>query len=261
MTSLMKKDKKFEWDEKCEEAFQLLKQKLITAPVLTLLDDSGIYDVYSEASKNGLGYVLMQNEKVIAYASRQLKPHEVNYYTHDLELAAIIFALKIWRHYLYGVNCRIYTDHKNTLSRKTSHGLNTLIAVDELCREMRKMNLEVVEWGAPTSILANLSIQPTIFDEIRENQAGDVKLDKIREKIRQGKATNFIIHEGGSLKYKGRWCVPHKREEVKRKLMEEGHNTPYSIERKKPCNHWKFLDGSGYFNGLCDLPPKVEEWE
>ncbi|XP_021743391.1 uncharacterized protein LOC110709476 [Chenopodium quinoa] len=75
MTSLMKKDKKFEWDDKCEEAFQLLKQKLITAAVLTLSDESGIYDEYRDASKNGLGCVLMQNGKVIAYASRQLKPH------------------------------------------------------------------------------------------------------------------------------------------------------------------------------------------
>ncbi|XP_021751348.1 uncharacterized protein LOC110717016 [Chenopodium quinoa] len=94
---------------------------------------------------------------------------------------------------------------------------------------MRKMNLEVVEWGVPAGILANLSIQPTIFDEIRENQAGDVKLDGIREKIKQGKATDFKIHEDGSLRYKGRWCVPQKCEEVKRKLMEEGHNTLYSV--------------------------------
>ncbi|XP_021727252.1 uncharacterized protein LOC110694391 [Chenopodium quinoa] len=103
MTSLMENDKKFEWDEKCEKAFQLMKQKLITAPVLTLPDDSEIYDVYSDASKNGKGCVRMQNGKVITYASRPLKPHEVNYPTHDLELAAIIFALNIRRHYLYGM--------------------------------------------------------------------------------------------------------------------------------------------------------------
>ncbi|XP_021765942.1 uncharacterized protein LOC110730448 [Chenopodium quinoa] len=91
------------------------------------------------------------------------------------------------------------------------------------------MNLEVVKWGVPTGILANLSIQPTKFDEIRENQAEDVKLDRIREKIKQGKATDFKIHEDGSLSYKGRWCVPQKCEELKRKLMEEGHNTPYLL--------------------------------
>ena len=69
--------------------------------------------VYSDASQQGLGYVLMQNDRLIVYASRQLKKHEENYPTHDLELAAVVFALKIWRHYLYGVPCRIFTDHKS----------------------------------------------------------------------------------------------------------------------------------------------------
>ena len=79
-------------------SFQVLKERLTTAPVLTLPNSSESYDVYSDASKNGLGCVLMQYRKVIAYASRQLKPYEVNYPTHDFELAAIVFALKIWRH-------------------------------------------------------------------------------------------------------------------------------------------------------------------
>ena len=113
MTNLMKKDKKFEWTEECEGAFQTLKERLTTAPILTLPDNTSEYLAYSDASKNGLGCVLMQDRKLISYASRQLKPHEVNYPNHDLELAAIIFALKIWRHYLYGVNCKIYTDHQS----------------------------------------------------------------------------------------------------------------------------------------------------
>ena len=78
---------------------------------MTLSDDSGNFEIYSDASLNGLGCVFMQHCKVIAYASRQLKPHEMNYPTHDLELAAIIFALKIWRHYLYGEKYKIFTDH------------------------------------------------------------------------------------------------------------------------------------------------------
>ena len=80
--------------------------------------------MYSDASKNGLGCVLMQDRKVIAYASRQLKPPEVNYPTHSLELAAIVFALKIWRHYLYGVKVRIYTDHKGLKYIFTQRELN-----------------------------------------------------------------------------------------------------------------------------------------
>ncbi|XP_057538116.1 uncharacterized protein LOC130815644 [Amaranthus tricolor] len=124
MTSLMKKEKKFEWTDECEQAFMTLKERLTTAPVLTLPDPKLDYTVYSDASKKGLGCVLMQDRKVIAYASRQLKVHEVNYPTHDLELAAIVFALKIWRHYLYGVKCRIYTDHQSLKYLYTQPDLN-----------------------------------------------------------------------------------------------------------------------------------------
>nr|GFC88418.1 putative reverse transcriptase domain, aspartic peptidase domain protein [Tanacetum cinerariifolium] len=74
---------------------------------------TSVTEIYSDASKKGLGCVLMQHGKVIAYALRQLKPYEVNYPTHDLELAAVVFALMIWRHYLYGESCDVFTDHKS----------------------------------------------------------------------------------------------------------------------------------------------------
>ncbi|KAM1551782.1 hypothetical protein ACFX10_043867 [Malus domestica] len=119
-----RKDVKFEWDNKCEQSFQQLKYYLTHAPVLALPDDSGNYEVYSDASLNGLGCVLMQHGRVITYASRQLKPHEKNYPMHDLELAAIIFALKIWRHYLYGEKCKIFTDHKSLQYLFTQKYLN-----------------------------------------------------------------------------------------------------------------------------------------
>ncbi|KAD6453304.1 hypothetical protein E3N88_08009 [Mikania micrantha] len=113
LTSLTHKDKKFDWGDKQEAAFNLLKQKLCTAPILSLPKGCDDFVVYCDASKQGLGCVLMQREKVIAYASRQLKVHEKNYTTHDLELGAVVFALKIWRHYLYGTKCTIFTDHKS----------------------------------------------------------------------------------------------------------------------------------------------------
>jgi len=113
LTNLLKNDTKFVWDEKCEKSFQLLKEKLTTTPVLTLPDIHKDFVVYCGASKNGLGCVLMQEGKVVAYASRQLKVHEQNYPTHDLELVAVVHALKIWRHYLIGNKCDIYTDHKS----------------------------------------------------------------------------------------------------------------------------------------------------
>ena len=86
---------------------------MTTAPVLTLPEGTQGFVVYCDASRVGLSCVLMQNDKVIAYASRQLKVHERNYPTHDLELAAIVFALKIWRHYLYGVHVHVFTNHKS----------------------------------------------------------------------------------------------------------------------------------------------------
>ncbi|GJS29815.1 putative reverse transcriptase domain-containing protein [Tanacetum coccineum] len=92
----------FEWGEKEEEAFQQLKQKLCSAPILSLPEGSENFMVYCDASHKGLGTVLMQKEKDIAYASWQLKIHEKNYTTHDLELGAVVFTLKIWRHYMYG---------------------------------------------------------------------------------------------------------------------------------------------------------------
>ncbi|GJR57509.1 putative reverse transcriptase domain-containing protein [Tanacetum coccineum] len=113
LTELTQKNKKYIWGEDQESAFQLLKQKLCEAPILTLPEGNDDFVVYCDASLQGLGAVLMQREKVIAYASRQLKPHEENYTTHDLELGAVVFALKIWRHYLYGTKCTVFTDHKS----------------------------------------------------------------------------------------------------------------------------------------------------
>nr|GEX86947.1 putative reverse transcriptase domain-containing protein [Tanacetum cinerariifolium] len=113
LTKLMRKGEKLVWDEEREKSFEELKKRLVSASILTLLSGSGGFQIYSDASKKGLGCVLMQHGKVIAYASRQLKPYEANYPTHDLELAAVVFALKIWRHYLYGETCDIFTDHKS----------------------------------------------------------------------------------------------------------------------------------------------------
>ena len=113
LTKLLWKGVKFEWDDKCQSSFEQLKKILVEVPVLTQPTPGREYAMYSDASKIGLGCVLMQNGKVVAYSSRQLKPHEQNYPTHDLELAEVVIALKIWRHNLYGEKCRIFTDHKS----------------------------------------------------------------------------------------------------------------------------------------------------
>ncbi|GKF05313.1 putative reverse transcriptase domain-containing protein [Tanacetum coccineum] len=113
MTKLTQKSVKFNWGEKEETAFQTLKQKLCSAPILALPKGSENFIVYCDASHKGLVAVLMNKKKVIAYASRQLKIHEKNYTTHDLELGAVVFSLKMWRHYLYGTKYVVFTDHKS----------------------------------------------------------------------------------------------------------------------------------------------------
>jgi hypothetical protein len=111
MTALLAKKVEFKWTPACQESFEMLKQKLTTIPVLVLPDVHKPFSVYCDASYTGLGCVLMQEGKVVAYSSRQLKVHEKNYPTHDLELAVVVHALKTWRH--YGQKCDIYTDHKS----------------------------------------------------------------------------------------------------------------------------------------------------
>ncbi|GKD79345.1 putative reverse transcriptase domain-containing protein, partial [Tanacetum coccineum] len=107
------RNQKYEWSVEQEEVLQTLKNNLCEAPILSLPDGVEDFVVYCGASNQGLGCVLIQRNKVIAYASRQLKIHEKNYITHDLELGAVVFALKTLRHYLYGTKSVIYTDHKS----------------------------------------------------------------------------------------------------------------------------------------------------
>jgi hypothetical protein len=113
LTRLLEKGVPFVWTNDCEVSYQALKNKLVNAPILALPESGKRFTVYMDASRIGLGCVLMQEGRVISYGSRQLKKHVGNYPTHDLEFAAIVFALKSWRHYLYGESYDIYTDHKS----------------------------------------------------------------------------------------------------------------------------------------------------
>jgi hypothetical protein len=124
MTALTQKGKEFKWTEACERSFQELKTRLTFAPILVLPDIHRSFIVYCDASRQGLGCILMQDEKVVAYASRQLKKHEENYPTHDFKLAAIVHALKIWRHCLIGNKCEIFTNHKSLKYIFTQPNLN-----------------------------------------------------------------------------------------------------------------------------------------
>jgi hypothetical protein len=124
MTALLAKKVEFKWTPACQESFEMLKKKLIISLVFIPRDVHKPFSVYCDASYTGLGCVLMQEGRVVAYLSRQLKIHEKNYPTHDLELAAVFHALKTWRHYLYGQKCDIYTNHKSLKYIFTQSELN-----------------------------------------------------------------------------------------------------------------------------------------
>ena len=124
MTRLTRNEVKFEWNDLCEKAFQELNRRHTLAPILIVLKQGQRYTMYCDASKDELGCVLMQSERVVAYGSRQLKNHERNYPTHDMELVAIVFAFKIWHHYLYGERFEVFSNHKSLKYIFTQRDLN-----------------------------------------------------------------------------------------------------------------------------------------
>ncbi|KAJ4748698.1 polyprotein [Rhynchospora pubera] len=178
LTELLHKGVKFVWEERQEKSFQELKNRIVTAPVLAMPISGREYDVYTDASKSGLGCVLMQEKHVIAYASRQLRPHEQNYPTHDLELAVVIFALKIWRHYLYGVKCKIYTDHQSLKYIFTQKELN--LRQRRWLELMKDYDLEILYHAGKANLVADalsrksrmnavtlLTQEPRLLEEMR----------------------------------------------------------------------------------------------
>ncbi|KAK1609082.1 hypothetical protein QYE76_032755 [Lolium multiflorum] len=265
MTQLLKKDKKFEWTDKCEESFQKLKARLTTVPILIMPDITKPFDIYCDASKNGLGCVLMQEGKVISYLSRQLKQHEQNYPTHDLELAAVVLALKVWRHYLMGNRCEIYSDHKSLKYIFTQKELNMRqrrwielikdydleihyhpgkanVVADALSRQPCQLNSMIAEEQpslyqefeqfrlelVSEGYLASIELQPTLISQIKEAQKGNASIDGIKSQIAAGKAPGFTEDEEGVLWYNGRLCVPSDSE-LKQVILKEAHDTLYSI--------------------------------
>jgi hypothetical protein len=268
LTRLTQKGVRFEWSEECEQSFQELKRRLVSAPILTIPDGSGGLVIYSDASKQGLGCVLMQHGRVVAYASRQLKPYEQNYPTHDMELAAVVFALKIWRHYLYGVQCEIFTDHKSlkyiftqkelnmrqrrwlelikdydltikyhpgkanvvsdALSRKSTGNLAAMLTTQRHILENLRKLRIEVRLHEPGAKLTNLRVQPTLVERIKVAQAGDLQLQKMKLMVESGAPSEFCIHEDGSLRFGNRLCVPNDPN-LKEEILSEAHNTGYTV--------------------------------
>ena len=175
LTKLTKKNVNFVWSQKCEQAFNELKDKLTSAPILTIMDGSEGLTVYTDAYGTGLGAVLMQNGKVIAYASRQLKTHEKNYATHDLELLAVVFALKMWRHYLLGEKFELFTDHKSLkylftqkdLNMRQQRWLEFLASYDlDILYTPGKANIVADALSRNHALITNLEVKPVVMDRI-----------------------------------------------------------------------------------------------
>ncbi|GJV88246.1 putative reverse transcriptase domain-containing protein [Tanacetum coccineum] len=212
LTILTQKSKTFNWGEEHEYAFQTLKDKLCNAPVLALLDRSEDFVVYCDASRIGLGCMLMQRGKVIAYASRQLKIHKNNYTTHYLELGAVVFALKIWRHYLYGTKSVIYKDHKS---------LQYIFSQKELNMRQRRWielfsdyDCEIRYHPSKANVDRILTAQKEAVDESARLQKG---LDEMIE-----------LSNDGALYYLDRIWVPLKGD-VRTLIMDEAYKSNYFV--------------------------------
>ena len=268
LTNLLKKDQKFEWSDTCQHSFEELRQRLTTTPVLALPSGKDGYVVYSDASRQGLGCVLMQDGRVIAYASRQLKKHEQNYLTHDLELAAVVFALMIWRHYLDGVPCQIFTDHKSLQYIFTQKELNLKqrrwlklikdydctieyhpgkanVVADALSRKPEgsytylqtvylPLLIELRSLGVQLQVadtgtpLASFYVRFLLVDQIKEGQKQVSEMIKLRAEIEGGRKPEFQIRDDGVIVRGSRMCVPEIGE-LKREIMEEAHSSAYAM--------------------------------
>ncbi|KAI3728470.1 hypothetical protein L6452_17107 [Arctium lappa] len=281
LTSLTRKNVKFLWTDVQNQAFQTLKRKLCEAPILSLPEGSEDFVVYSDASKMGLGCVLMQRGKVIAYASRQLKEHEKNYPTHDLELAAVVFALKLWRHYLYGTKCTLFTDHKSfkyifdqkELNMRQRRWLELLKGYDcDLLFHPGKANVVVDALnrkshdGGVKLSLTRIDVVSSLVESIKTWQVEALKEQNLKSEI-MVKQSELLTEDSRGLKlFQGRIWVPKlggNRELLLEDAHKSKHGVPQSIvsdrDSRFTSNFWadlqKELAGEKQFVG----PENVQE--
>jgi hypothetical protein len=265
ITGLLKNDTKFDWSSKCNEAFEQTIVLLTTAPMLAQPGIEKPFDVYCDTSGSGLGCVLMQEGRVIAYASRQLRRHEEYYPTHDLELAAVVHALKIWCHYLLGNICHLYMDHKSlkyiftpselnmrqtrwlelikdydleihyhpgkanvvadALSRKTFCHCLTVRAPDTTLCQ----EIERLNLGIiQQGTLTNLKLESVLLQRIIDAQRTYKGMRYIHEKMEAVKANCFRKDNQGVIWFKDRIVVP-KDVEIRQQILDEAHLSRYSI--------------------------------
>jgi hypothetical protein len=262
MIELLGKDKKFEWSAKCEASFQELKKRLTTTPILVMSNMEKSFSIYYDASGQGLGCILMQDSHVVvAYASRQLGEHEEYYPTHDLELAAVVHALKISRHYLICKRCEIYSDHKSLKYIFTQLDLNLRqwrwvelikdydlrinyhpgkanVVADALSWRshlnqliVKQMPFDLCEEFDKLNLrlvgntkVVTMEIDLTLSQDIQKGQLTNEKIQEIKWNIKEGKSPGFTEDDQGVLWYKGMICVPNVKE-IKNLILREAHDS------------------------------------
>nr|GEX14528.1 putative reverse transcriptase domain-containing protein [Tanacetum cinerariifolium] len=256
VTTLEGKNKTYVWGNKQDEAFRILKEKLCNAPVLALHDGPNDYVVYCDASKQGFGCVLMQRGKVIAYASKKLKTHENNYTTHYLELGAVVFALKIWRHYLYGTKSVIYTDHMSLQYLFDQKELNMhqrwwieLLSDYECEIKYYPGNANMVadalsrkERLKPRRVRAmSITIHSGLKTKILETQGEASKDLKAPFEWLRGLETHFKRRDDGGIYFFDRiWILSVSG--VRKLIMDEAHTSRYSIHSSADKMYYDLRD-------------------
>nr|GEU52791.1 retrotransposon protein, putative, Ty3-gypsy subclass [Tanacetum cinerariifolium] len=275
------------WNEEREKSFEELKKEISFFSLTCSSFRTGGYQIYSDAPKKCIGCVLMQHGKVIAYASRQLKSYKVNYPTHDLELAAVIFVLKIWQHYLYGKPCDIFTNHKSlkyiftqkelnmrqrrwlelrkdyeeniqyhlgkanvvedALSRKNSGIMTCLKTHPEFIKDLELMEVELVVCGSK-GYIASLKIEPNLILRIKEAQKEDGKLWSVLQNLKDGKHVEFRVDGHGVIWYGNRVCV-HEDSSLREVVLTEAHSSAFSIHLVS-TKMYRELNQNFWWNGM-----------
>jgi hypothetical protein len=239
----------------------------MSPPVLIMPDLQMGFDIYCDACRQGLGCVLMQEGHVIAYVSRQLRKHELNYPTHDLELAVVVHALKLRRHYIMGTKCQVYTNHKSLKYIFTQKDLN--LRQRRWLELIKDYDLEIHYHPGRVNLVANalsrkehvyaaivtqlpdeliedferlnlgivahdegitieVEVEPTLEQEIRKGQIGDAKIQEIKDLMAEGRGTDFTEDEQGTIWFKNKICVP-KIDNLREIILKEAHVSDYSI--------------------------------
>ncbi|KAA3461996.1 DNA/RNA polymerases superfamily protein [Gossypium australe] len=248
LTKLLQKNGRFEWSDRCQKSFDQLKALLTEAPILVQPESGKEFVIYNDASLNGLGCVPMQEGKVVAYASRQLKPHEKNYPTHDLELAVIVFALKILCHYLFGEKCHVFSDHKSLKYLMTQKDLNLRqrrwlkllkdyelmidyhsgkanVVADALSRKslfaLQAMNAQF-DLSDDSSVIVELKAKPLFIQQICDSQKVDNEIIARRAQCDSNFDSEFQVDANDCLRFRDRVYGPRNSELIQL-ILSEAH--------------------------------------